>query len=453
MFFMKKLLALLLALVMLLSMAACGASDDDDDDDDKKEKTSDKKDKDEDKDEDDDKKPSWNIELDDEDEDDEKKPAKATFEEILVVDNSECKVVITGVEEDDFWGYVINVHLENKSADTNYCYDVDYLAINGVLVDGYLYETVEAGEEIDADITIMGLEDIDIGDYTDIEVAIEVSDAEDYLADSVAYEVVHIYPYGEENATVYEKKIEKTDAVLIDNEYATVIATGYTEDEIWGYTVNIYVENKTTENYTFSIKNAAVNGLVASSTYYQELPGGMKAFNEISFSEMEYDVGEYTDIELIYEVSLTEDWSADPVVLETVHYYPQGENKATTYERPAQSSDVVVLDNEYVTVIAIGADVDDFWGYRVNFYLINKTDANVMFSGRDILINGCDLGVIMVEEVAPGKSAYSFMYWDEDKMTENNISALETVEFTMTAYDHDNYMTDYYAEESVTLTF
>ena len=69
------------------------------------------------------------------------------------------------------------------------------------------------------------------------------------------------------------------------------------------------------------------------------------------------------------------------------------------------------------------------------------------------MINGCDLGAIMVKEVAPGKSAYSFMYWDEDKMTENNISALETVEFTMTAYDHDNYMADYFAEESVTLTF
>lgn len=40
--------------------------------------------------------------------------------------------------------------------------------------------------------------------------------------------------------------------VIIDNDYVTVIVTGYEDDEIWGYTANLFLLNKTDKTVMFS---------------------------------------------------------------------------------------------------------------------------------------------------------------------------------------------------------
>ena len=36
------------------------------------------------------------------------------FEEVVVVDNEECSVKITGLDPDNIWGYTLKAELENK---------------------------------------------------------------------------------------------------------------------------------------------------------------------------------------------------------------------------------------------------------------------------------------------------------------------------------------------------
>ena len=56
------------------------------------------------------------------------------FVNVIVVDNDNCKVEITGIESDNFLGYTLNVYLENKSADTTYAFSINNAAINGIEV-------------------------------------------------------------------------------------------------------------------------------------------------------------------------------------------------------------------------------------------------------------------------------------------------------------------------------
>lgn len=65
----------------------------------------------------------------------------------------------------------------------------------------------------------------------------KVYDSNDWSADPVGKETIHVYPYGEENAVAFVREAQATDNVIIDNDYVTVIVTGYEDDEIWGYTV------------------------------------------------------------------------------------------------------------------------------------------------------------------------------------------------------------------------
>lgn len=71
-------------------------------------------------------------------------------------------------------------------------------------------------------------------------------------------ETIHIYPYGEDKAVKFVREAQATDNVIIDNNYITVIVTGYEKDDIFGYTVNLFLLNKTDKNVMFSVDEASV---------------------------------------------------------------------------------------------------------------------------------------------------------------------------------------------------
>lgn len=208
-----------------------------------------------------------------------------TFTEVTVVDNDECVIKITGIDADNFWGYTLKVLLENKSGEKTYMFSVDSAAINGVDCDPYFATEVAAGKKANKEISFSDstLEENGVGIYTDIELNFRVYDSDDWFADPVAEETVHIYPYGEEKATKYVRESQPTDTVLVDNDYVTVIVTGYEEDSIWGYTVNLFLLNKTDKEVMFSVDEASVNGFMADPFYAKSVAPGKCAFSSMSW--------------------------------------------------------------------------------------------------------------------------------------------------------------------------
>lgn len=252
-----------------------------------------------------------------------------------------------------------------------------------------------------------------------------------------------------------ENEITFTEMVAIDNEECTIKITGIEADNVWGYTLKALLENKSADKtYMYSIESAAINGVQCNPLFASEVAAGKKSNEEISFmcDDLEQNgITEYTDIELVFRVYDSNDWSAEDVAQETVHVYPFGEEKAVEFVREPQASDNVVIDNDYVTVIVTGYDEDDIWGYTVNLFLVNKTDVDVMFSADEASVNGFMADLLYANTVAAGKCAFSSMSWADAGLEENDINEVETIEFNLRAYNADEWLEDDFVNETITL--
>lgn len=253
------------------------------------------------------------------------------------------------------------------------------------------------------------------------------------------------------NATVPFEEI-----VAVDNDECSIRITKLESDNMWGYTVKATLENKSPDKtYMFSVTGASVNGVQCDPFFASEVAPGKKSNNDISFSDStlkENGVSDFSDIEILFRVYDSNDWSADSVAEEAVHVYPYGKDKATVFVREAKDSDKIILDNDYVTVIVTGYAEDDIWGYTANLFLVNKTDTEVMFGVDNASVNGYMIDPFFASSVMPNKCTFKSMSWGNSSLEENGIEKVTEIEFSLKAYDSSNLSVDPFAQEVITLT-
>lgn len=228
-------------------------------------------------------------------------PEKVAFEEITVVDNDECVIKILGIEENNIWGYTLNAYLENKSSEKTYMFSVIDASINGVKSDPVFAKEVAAGKKANDDISFTDstLKENGITKFSDIELTFRVYDNDDWLADEIVKETVHVYPYGEDKAERFTREVKETDNVVVDNEYVTIIITGYDEDDIWGYSANMFLVNKMDTEVMFSVDDVSVNGYMADPFWATSVSAGKCAFSSMSWSDSTLEENNITEIETI----------------------------------------------------------------------------------------------------------------------------------------------------------
>ena len=250
-------------------------------------------------------------------------------------------------------------------------------------------------------------------------------------------------------------QIDFEEVLVVDNEECTIKITGIEEEAFWGNTLKVYVENKSEDKtYMVAVQNASVNGVETDPLFSAEIAAGKKANEEMHFMDStleENGVGKFTDIEITFRVYDSNDWLAEEVAIETVHIYPYGEEKAETFVREEQESDIVLVDNESVKVVVVGCEKNETWGYQVEMFLVNKTDANVMFSTDEVSVNGFMVNPLFATDVSAGKCTFSNMTIFESDLEENSIKDVTDIEFMIRAYDADNWDAEDFVNQKVTL--
>ena len=244
------------------------------------------------------------------------------FDEYTAIDNEECSIKITGIKPDDVWGYTVTVQLENKNAEKNYMFSVESAAINGVQTDSIFASEVAPGKKANGDVTFAdsALKD-EIGEYTQIEMTFRVYDSDDWMADPVAHETVCIFPHGEEQAKNYVRTAQESDRVLIDNDNVSVIALNYETDDIWGFTVNLYLVNKTDSEAMFSVDDASVNGYMMDPFFAKSVLPGKCAFTSLSWANSsleENGIESVQEIEMKIRAYDSDNWFGDDFANEVV---------------------------------------------------------------------------------------------------------------------------------------
>lgn len=244
------------------------------------------------------------------------------------------------------------------------------------------------------------------------------------------------------------------EITVVDNAQCAIKITAIDPDNIWGYTLKAYFENKSADKtYMFSVTGAAVNGVESDPFFATEVAAGKKAIEEISFSDdlSSHGIGAFTDIEISFRVYDSDDWFADAAAEETVHVYPYGEQNATVFVREAQATDTVVADNDNVSVIVTGYDEDEFWGYTVYLYLVNKTDTELMYSVDNVSINGFMADPFWAASVGAGKAAFTTISWFDSDLEEKGITTVEEIEMNFRIYESENWFADDIFNEVITL--
>lgn len=166
-------------------------------------------------------------------------------------------------------------------------------------------------------VIIDDLKEYGIEEYTDIELTVDVTEGK-YTYDKpyVMSESVHIYPYGKENATEFVYEAKAGDQVLVDNEYVTVIYTGDNKENELGYSINLYIVNKTDKDITVSGDDMSINGYMAEAYYDQHISAGKISLSGIqwygeTFKENDMDESKINDIEFSLDIYPEDDAEAE----------------------------------------------------------------------------------------------------------------------------------------------
>ena len=318
---MKKWIAGLLALTLALSMAACGG---------KEEKSGSLKDA-----------VNHTAAVEPSEEKPREKPqdkpqekpkedtaaADLSMEPVVVLDNDQCTVKFTDIREDEDFGLMLRCFCENKSQDTTYMFTIDDGSVNGIDCDPFFASELGPGKKSNEEIYfwVEDLKALGVTDFTDIWVAFRVYDSDDYLAEPVGLKEQHIYPRGPENAARYRRELQPDDVVLMDTDEGLVAVVGSGMDEIWGYSLSLYIENRTDTCVMFSADDVSVNGYMVDPFFARSLPADTCAYEQIVWplEELEKNgIGQVEEIEFILDVYDNENWDLPDFLEKPVTYRP-----------------------------------------------------------------------------------------------------------------------------------
>lgn len=130
--------------------------------------------------------------------------------------------------------------------------------------------------------------------------------------------------------TTAETTEETTEAVfeeivLVDNGDMTFKITAVENDPVWGYTLKVFLENKTDKELMFTFDSTSVNGFMSDPYWAETVAAGKKSNSSVYWLS---DSFEENGIENVEEITFTlrvydnADWMADDILNETFTVHP-----------------------------------------------------------------------------------------------------------------------------------
>ena len=230
------------------------------------------------------------------------------------------------------------------------------------------------------------------------------------------------------------------ETVLADNDkvYVKIKKLEASGDSL---EMKVYLENKSNVTAMFSIDNMTVNGYLVDPFWAEEVAPGKKSNDTITVRRLSENgvTGDVSIIEFDLRAYDNNDWSAPDLYKDRISLYPLGEDKVSIVERKGEPRDLVVVNNDKLTIIVVGFYEDSIWGFTAKLYIVNKTDKTVMFSVDDGSVNGFMMNPFWAKELPPNARCYSDMHWSSSDFEENDITKVEEIELTFRVYDNNDW--------------
>ena len=254
------------------------------------------------------------------------------YSEVLV-DRDDLFFAIKEVRSDTTLGYTWKVYIENRT-DKNLMFSFEKVSVNGIMCDPFWAEVITGGRKGNCDITWMrdAFDLRSIGDVYEVNFTLNVYNDDDYTEAPLMRDPFTVFPMGEEKAVEAAKAdaeartgaIVGLNKVLIDNDTCSVIVTGYEPDNVWGYAMHVYLQNKSGDDLVFSAENTSINGIMCEPYWAEVVASGKSAISTILWDKSSLDENAITQVsEISLPLKVYSDKNiADPYVDETIELKP-----------------------------------------------------------------------------------------------------------------------------------
>ena len=231
---------------------------------------------------------------------------------------------------------------------------------------------------------------------------------------------------------------------VVENDSAAFLIIDAAQTEHAGMQLQVQCVNKTDRALMFSWDMVSVCGYMYDPMWSVEVAAGKAANSTISLDTLALEkmgissVDEITFTQRIYN---SEDWTEAPIIEKEFTVYPTGLDADTAVSpvRRDTQGQQVLAENEDLRFVIEKADDSKPSSYRLQVYLENKTDKNLMFSWDLVSVNGKMLDPYWAMGVAAGKKACSEVIFNRADLEDNGITDITEVEFTLTVSDYDNW--------------
>ena len=254
------------------------------------------------------------------------------YSEVLV-DRDDLFFAIKEVRSDTTLGYTWKVYIENRT-DKNLMFSFEKVSVNGVMCDPFWAEVITGGRKGNCDITWMrdALESRSIGDVYEVNFTLNVYNDDDYTEAPLMRDPFTVFPMGEEKA-VSEAEADREaragaivglNKVLVDNDICSIIVTGYEPDNVWGYAMHVYLQNKSGDDLVFSAENTSINGIMCDPYWAEVVASGKSAVSTILWDQSSLAENNITQVsEISIPLKVYSDKNiAEPYVDETIELTP-----------------------------------------------------------------------------------------------------------------------------------
>lgn len=113
--------------------------------------------------------------------------------------------------------------------------------------------------------------------------------------------------------------------------------------------------------------------------------------------------------------------------------------------------EILLVDNEDVTIKITGVEHDSIWGYSLKVFLENKTDLELMFTAQNVSVNGFMCDPFWAMSVDAGKKSNTTISWLDSALEENGIEQVEEITFTIRAYNNGDWLAEDIFNETFTI--
>lgn len=217
-----------------------------------------------------------------------------------LVNNDVCKFAVSWVGFVPGQGYAMKVDMENVLG-TSLQMNIAYASVNGCMCNPQWEYVLELEEKTTTQVIFPEekLNAYGITDVTHIQFDLIIDDPENE-EQTLLEETYNIYPKGEQAATVQVRQAQKTDVVLVDNEYCTISLINKNTESFYGVELQLYTVNKTDKTLCLAADNETLNDIACDGFWVDaNLEAGKSGISTLYWFENRMEGIKAADIKTI----------------------------------------------------------------------------------------------------------------------------------------------------------